>query len=115
MAHNHQHENECCEHGHHHEHQHDADLKGQVIKIVATVVLLAAAVFVEKKCNLTTWKLLLIYLIPYFLIGFETLKEAGEGIYLTFYGGEPECVAECVYQCSHQTCCLHGNEGSEKS
>ena len=80
MAHNHQHENECCEHGHHHEHQHDADLKGQVIKIVATVVLLAAAVFVEKKCNLTTWKLLLIYLIPYFLIGFETLKEAGEGI-----------------------------------
>ncbi len=80
MAHNHQHENECCEHGHHHEHQHDADLKGQVIKIVATVVLLAVAVFVEKKCNLTTWKLLLIYLIPYFLIGFETLKEAGEGI-----------------------------------
>lgn len=82
MTHNHQHEHECCEHGHHHDHGHqqEANLKGQTIKIVATVVLLVVAVIVEKKCDLSTWQLLLIYLIPYFLIGFKTLKEAGEGL-----------------------------------
>ncbi len=30
--------------------------------------------------NLTTWQLLLVYLVPYLLIGHETLKEAAEGI-----------------------------------
>ena len=45
-----------------------------------TAVLLAVAVLIEKKCNLATWQLLLVYLVPYLLIGFDTLKEAAEGI-----------------------------------
>ena len=44
------------------------------------MVLLIAAVIIEKKCNLATWQMLLIYLIPYLFIGFDTLKEAAEGL-----------------------------------
>ena len=45
-----------------------------------TALLLIAAVLVEKYLDLTTWQLLLIYLIPYLLIGHETLHEAWEGV-----------------------------------
>ena len=81
MAHHHEHE--CCahEHEHHHEHHHEeGSLKGQIIKIAVTVALLVAAVIIEKRCELPTWQLLLIYLIPYLFIGFDTLKEAAEGL-----------------------------------
>ncbi|MBQ4442487.1 MAG: cadmium-translocating P-type ATPase [Bacteroidales bacterium] len=55
-------------------------MKSQVWKIVATVVLLVAAVLIEKYGNLNTWQLLLVYLAPYLLIGHDTLKEAAEGL-----------------------------------
>jgi len=74
MAHDHEH---IHEHHHHHE---ERGLKGKLIIIIATVILLVAAVFIEKKCNLSTWQLLLIYLVPYLLVGWETLKEAVEGL-----------------------------------
>ena len=79
----HHHEHECCahEHEHHHEHHHEeGGLKGQIIKITVTVALLVAAVIIEKRCDLRTWQLLLIYLVPYLFIGFDTLKEAAEGL-----------------------------------
>ena len=66
-------------HEHHHEHE-EGGLKQKLILIAVTAVLLAAAVLIEKKCNLATWQLLLVYLVPYLLIGFDTLKEAAEGI-----------------------------------
>ena len=47
---------------------------------MATAVLLAVAVIIEHTWALPTWQLLLIYLIPYLLVGHETLKEAAEGI-----------------------------------
>ena len=81
MAHNHHHEHGCCGHEHPHGHHHEeASLKSRILKIAATVVLLVAAVAVEKKCNLATWQLLLVYLGPYLLIGTDTLKEAAEGL-----------------------------------
>ena len=91
MAHNHYSEHECCSHEHHGEHHdhrdcehehhhHEGGLKQQIIKIVVTVVLLVAAIIIEKRCDLPTWQMLLIYLVPYLLIGFETLKEAVEGL-----------------------------------
>ena len=75
-------EHECCGHEHHHdhEHHHEGSLKGSINKIAVTVVLLVAAVIIEKKCDLPTWQLLLVYLIPYLIIGFDTLKEAAEGL-----------------------------------
>jgi len=85
MAHHHEHE--CCAHEHehyhehHHEHHHEeGSLKGQIIKIAVTVALLVAAVIIERRCDLRTWQLLLIYLVPYLFIGFDTLKEAAEGL-----------------------------------
>ena len=75
----HHHEHECDCHEHHHEHE-EGGLKQKLILIAVTAVLLAVAVLIEKKCNLATWQLLLVYLVPYLLIGFDTLKEAAEGI-----------------------------------
>ena len=82
----HHHTGCCCScHGQHHEHEHhhehgEGSLKSKVVKIILTVVLLVAAVWVEKNFDLATWQLLVIYLIPYLLIGYETLGEAWEGI-----------------------------------
>ena len=74
--------NEHHEHEHHHhEHHHEeGSLKSRLYLIAATVVLLIIAVCIERNCNLATWQLLLVYLIPYLLIGPETLGEAAEGI-----------------------------------
>ena len=38
------------------------------------------AVVIEHKFQLPTWQLLLVYLVPYLVIGHDTLKEAAEGI-----------------------------------
>ena len=62
---------------HHHE---EGGLKSKLVHIAVTIILLIAAVFIEKNYNLDTWQLLLVYLIPYLLIGHETLGEAAEGI-----------------------------------
>ena len=84
MAHHH-HDNECChehhhKHHHEHEHHHEGSLKSKIIRIVIAAVLLVAAVLIEKYGSLSTWQLLLVFLIPYLYIGFDTLKEAAEGI-----------------------------------
>ena len=55
-------------------------MKEQLVKILVTVVLLVAAVVIEKHTSLNTWQLLLVYLVPYLFIGFDTLKEAAEGL-----------------------------------
>ncbi len=75
----HHHEGCCCEHHHHHEHG-EGGMKSKIIKIVLAVVLLTVAVVVEKNCGLPTWQLLIVYLIPYIIVGHETLGEAVEGI-----------------------------------
>lgn len=83
----------CChthEHGHsyehHHEHEHhhhehgEGGLRGKLLLIAATAFLLIGAVIVEHNTSLATWQLLLVYLVPYLLIGHDTLGEALEGI-----------------------------------
>lgn len=49
-------------------------------KILIAAVLLVAAVIIEKKTNWTTWQYLLLYLVPYLIVGWDTLKEAAEGL-----------------------------------
>ncbi len=80
--HHHHHEGEaCCTHEHeHHHHHHDSGLKRQLGLIIATAILLVVAVIIEKTTSLPTWQLLLVYLVPYLLIGLPTLKEAAEGL-----------------------------------
>lgn len=67
-------------HSHKHHHSRHSDMKRRIILIAVTAVLLAVAIIVERHCNLPAWQLLLIYLIPYLLVGADTLKEAAEGI-----------------------------------
>lgn len=73
---NHKHDHN---HGHSHSHAHDG-LKSKVVLIGTTILLLVGAALIEHFMNLATWQLLLIYLVPYILIGHDTLKEAAEGI-----------------------------------
>ncbi len=68
------------EHEHHHEQHHDEGGQSLLWKIVVSAVLLLAAVWVEHQWSLPTWQLLLVYLVPYLIVGYDTLKEAGEGI-----------------------------------
>ena len=87
MAHeHHQHEHECCTHEHHHEHHehhhhhHEHGGHRQLWLIGITILLLIGAVIIENHTSLPTWQLLLVYLVPYLLIGSGTLKEAAEGL-----------------------------------
>ena len=73
----HSHEHHEDEHHHHHE---EGGLKESLIKIALAVVLLLVAVYIEHNYALPTWQLLLIYLVPYFVVGLDTIKEAIEGI-----------------------------------
>ena len=70
----HHHENE------HHHHDEHGGLKGQIIHIAISCILLVAAVLIEHFTSLTTWQLLLVYLVPYLTAGYSTLHEAAEGI-----------------------------------
>ena len=69
------------EHEHHH---HEHSLKKQLSLIVITAILLVIAVFIEKglifNIHFSIFNLLLLYLVPYLLIGHDTLKEALEGL-----------------------------------
>ena len=73
---NHKHDHN---HGHSHSHAHDG-LKSKVVLIGTTILLLVGAALIEHSMHLATWQLLLIYLVPYILVGHDTLKEAAEGI-----------------------------------
>ena len=83
----HHHENECCEHEHHHEHGHEhhheeeEEGRGRIIRIIAATILLIAAVIIEKKTAWQDWQYLLLFLVPYLIVGWETLKEAAEGLF----------------------------------
>ncbi|MBQ2598734.1 MAG: hypothetical protein II580_03600, partial [Bacteroidales bacterium] len=85
----HHHHEEACEHCHghehheHHEHEHhheEGGVKESIIKIALATVLLVAAVIIEKKTDWPVWAYLLVYLIPYLIVGWETLTEAAEAL-----------------------------------
>ena len=71
MAHEHNHEH----HEHHHE---DHELRETIVKLVAAAVLLVGCIIIEKNTAWKTWQYLLIYLIPYLIVGWETLCEGAE-------------------------------------
>ncbi len=77
--HHHEEHGACCCHEHHHHHHEESQTKKLVLIVVAAILLIAAVV-IEKHCALKTWQLLLVYLVPYLLVGHETLKEAAEGL-----------------------------------
>ncbi len=52
----------------------------KLIRIIVSAVLLAGAVIIEKTTELPVWQLLIVYLIPYILIGYDVIMEAIEGL-----------------------------------
>ena len=73
----------CSQHEHEHQHEHhhhEHSLKQQLALIGVTALLLVVAVVVEHTVSLPTWQLLLVYLVPFLLIGHNTLMEAVEGL-----------------------------------
>ena len=91
--HHHHHENECCSHEHHHEnghehhhhHEEEEEGRGRIIKIISATVLLIVAAIIERKTAWADWQYLLLFLVPYLIVGWETLKEAAEAL----FHGEP--------------------------
>ena len=65
------------EHHHHHE---EEEGHGRLVKIIVAAVLLVAAIIIEKKTDWETWQYLLLFLVPYLIVGWDTLKEAAEGL-----------------------------------
>lgn len=63
----------------HHHHHHSGSCR-KVALILAASLLLAVAAWIEHALALPTWQLLLVYLVPYLLVGASTLREAAEGI-----------------------------------
>lgn len=58
----------------------EGETRETLVKIIVAAVLLAGAWLVERYAGLKTWQLLLVYLIPYLVVGWETLREAAEGL-----------------------------------
>ena len=68
-------------HGHEpHHHHHGEEGHARLARIIVASVLLLAAVIIEKNTRWTTWQYLLLYLVPYLVVGWDTLKEAAEGL-----------------------------------
>ena len=62
-----------------HDHHHD-ETRESVIKIAAAALLLVAAIYIERHTQWQVWQYLLLYLVPYLIVGWDTLKEAAEAI-----------------------------------
>lgn len=75
MAHNHDHCAECAVHEHHH-HGGEENPKKTLLKLVIGGVLFLAGWFLAEREMISAWFLL----VPYLILAFDTLKEAGENI-----------------------------------
>ena len=56
------------------------DMNVKLIRIIVGAVLLAVAALVEHTVQLPVWQMLLIYLVPYMVVGYDVVGEAFEGI-----------------------------------
>ena len=54
--------------------------RNKLIRIISASVLLVGSVLVERTMNLLIWQLLLVYLVPYLVVGYDVLTEAAEDI-----------------------------------
>ena len=78
--HEHGHEHEHHHHEHEHHHHHGEEGHGRLAKMAVATVLLVAAYLIERYTDWATWQYLLLYLPAYLVVGWDTLKEAAEGL-----------------------------------
>ena len=55
-------------------------INAKLVKIIASAVLLVAAVAIEHTCQLEMWQLLLVYLVPYLIVAYDVIHEAVEDL-----------------------------------
>ena len=67
------------EHHHHNEHE-EGGIRERILTIIVSSVLLLVAAIIEKKTDWATWQYLLLFLVPYLIVGLDTLKEAAEAL-----------------------------------
>ncbi len=65
---------------HEHHHEEEESPRGRIVKIALAAVLLLVAALVERHTAWAAWQYLLIYLIPYLIVGWDTLREAAEAL-----------------------------------
>lgn len=58
----------------------EKDTRNRLVRIIAAAILLTVAFIIEKNLVLAKWQLLAIYLLPYLIVGYETIAEALESI-----------------------------------
>ena len=69
-------------------------MKKELTRIVAAAVLLVVAAVVEHRADMKVWQLLLVYLVPYLVVGYDVLAEAVEGL---LHGKVfNECLLMCI-------------------
>jgi len=66
-------------HEHHHEEE-EGEGRGRMVKVIVAILLLIAASVIERKTDWQDWQYLLLFIVPYLVVGWETLKEAAEGL-----------------------------------
>ena len=54
------------------------DIKSELSKILISALFLILAILIEKSTNFAVWQYLVIFLVPYLIVGFDVLKEAIE-------------------------------------
>lgn len=54
--------------------------KFKLFRIIASALLLAACIIIEKSTSLPLWALLALYAVPYLVAGYDVLAEAAEGV-----------------------------------
>ena len=73
--------NQSMSHEHHHHNEHEeGGIRERILTIIVSSVLLLVAAIVEKKTDWATWQYLLLFLVPYLIVGLDTLKEAAEAL-----------------------------------
>ena len=54
--------------------------KKVLVRIIAALVLLAGVILLDKLALLPRWAMIVLYLVPYFVIGYDILWKALKGI-----------------------------------
>ncbi len=72
-------------HEHHHHEEEEEEGRGRIIKIISATVLLIVASIIERRTDWADWQYLLLFMVPYLIVGWQTLKEAAEAL----FEGEP--------------------------
>ena len=54
--------------------------KVNLIKIITAAILLVVAYFIDKFISLPMWASLMLFFVPYLIVGYDVIIEAGENI-----------------------------------